>query len=94
MARQQVADLTARLEQAASRTAATQQAIVEAERAAIEAQRIASILTAPDLARVDLAGQPSAPNARGRAFWSRARGLVFTATNLPAPPMERFISSG
>ena len=31
--------------------------------------------------------RPLAPSAHGRAFWSRSRGgLVFTATNLPAPP--------
>ena len=44
---------------------------------------------APDLARIDLAGQPAAPQASARAFWSRSRGLVFTASNLPAPPAGR-----
>jgi anti-sigma-K factor RskA len=39
---------------------------------------------APDLARIDLAGQPAAPRASARAFWSRSRGLVLTASNLPA----------
>ena len=33
--------------------------------------------------RVELAGQPVAPRAFARAFWSRSRGLVFTASNLP-----------
>ena len=31
----------------------------------------------------------SAPHASARAFWSRSRGLVFTASNLPAPPPGR-----
>lgn len=30
-----------------------------------------------------------APSATARAFWSRTRGLVFTASNLPAPPPGR-----
>jgi anti-sigma-K factor RskA len=52
-------------------------------------QTIATILAAPDLARIDLAGQPAAPSASARALWSRSRGLVFTASNLPAAPAGR-----
>ena len=48
-----------------------------------------SVLSAPDTARVDLAGQPAAPSASARVFWSRSRGLVFTASNLPALPAGR-----
>ena len=48
-----------------------------------------AVLIAPDLARIDLAAQPPAPQAVGRAFWSRARGLVFTASALPPPPAGR-----
>jgi anti-sigma-K factor RskA len=48
-----------------------------------------SVLAAPDTARVDLAGQPAAPAASARVFWSRSRGLVFTASNLPALPAGR-----
>jgi anti-sigma-K factor RskA len=51
-----------------------------------QAQTAAAVLTAPDLARIDLQGQPSAPDARARALWSRSRGLVFTAANLPPAP--------
>jgi anti-sigma-K factor RskA len=46
----------------------------------------AAVLIAPDMARVDLAGQPSAPKAAARAFWSRSRGMVFAATSLPQLP--------
>jgi anti-sigma-K factor RskA len=38
------------------------------------------------MARVDLAGQQSAPKAAARAFWSRSRGMVFAATSLPQLP--------
>ena len=43
-----------------------------------------AVLAAPDMARIDLAGQTVAPSARARAFWSRGRGLVIAANNLPA----------
>ncbi len=49
-----------------------------------------AVLVAPDVARIDLAGQPGqAPSASARAFWSRSRGMVFSATSLPAPPPGR-----
>ena len=51
-----------------------------------EAQSATSVLAAPDLARIDLQGQMAAPDARARALWSRSRGLVFSAANLPALP--------
>jgi len=50
------------------------------------AQATTAVLAAPDLARIDLQGQPAAPDARARALWSRSRGLVFTAANLPPAP--------
>ena len=53
------------------------------------AQSSVAVLTAPDVARVDLEGQPVAPDASARAFWSRSRGLVFTASNLPPLPPGR-----
>ena len=50
-------------------------------------RRSLAVLTAPDVARIDLAGQPPvAPRASARAFWSRSRGMVFTASNLPPLP--------
>jgi anti-sigma-K factor RskA len=51
-----------------------------------QAQATTAVLAAPDLARIDLQGQPAAPDARARALWSRTRGLVFTAANLPPAP--------
>lgn len=86
---QRIVDMNSRLADAATRTTAAEQAIAAAERVAADAQQIASILTAPDLARIELGGQAVAPAARGRAFWSRSRGLIFTAYNLPPPPPGR-----
>ena len=51
-----------------------------------QTQATAAVLSAPDLARIDLQGQSVAPDARARALWSRSRGLVFTAANLPPAP--------
>jgi anti-sigma-K factor RskA len=68
-------------------------------RAAAAAEAPLSVLTAPDLRRIDLAGQAGAPQATARAFWSRTRGLVFTGSDLPPVPAGRtyqlwFIAGG
>ena len=39
--------------------------------------------------RVDLQGQPVAPGASARAFWSQTRGVIFTAARLPPLPPGR-----
>lgn len=80
--------------QAALDATAAQLATVEAEARVgrtrlARAQAETSILTASDLRRVDLAGQQGAPRAAARAFWSRAQGLVLTATRLPDLPAGR-----
>ncbi len=54
-----------------------------------EAQSALGVLAAPDVARIDLAGQPVAPLARARALWSRERGMIFSVTNLPPAPEGR-----
>jgi len=78
------------LRDARVRAAAAELRAIDAQRA-IGATRITiAVLTAPDVARIDLAGQaPVAPQASARAFWSRSRGMVFTASNLPALPPGR-----
>ena len=48
-----------------------------------------TILAATDLMRVDLQGAPAAPQAAGRALWSRQSGMVFAATNLPPVPADK-----
>jgi len=61
----------------------------EVTQRATENQAVVIVLNASDLVRVDLAGQPVAPRAAARAFWSRTRGLVFTASSLPPLPAGR-----
>ena len=72
----------------------TQARIAELETAA--AQRIADelrggarVLTAADVQTLDLGGQPAAPVARGRLFWSASAGALLTATGLPPTPPGR-----
>ena len=87
--RTRVGDLEVRLRQATLRADASERQIADARRTAADAQSQVGVLAAPDLARIDLAGQRVAPQASARAFWSRSRGLVFTASNLPALPVGR-----
>jgi anti-sigma-K factor RskA len=87
--RGRVTTLEARLRETALRADTNERLVADARRSAFEAQRTVLVLAAPDLARIDLAGQAAAPQASARAFWSRSRGLVFTASNLPAPPPGR-----
>jgi anti-sigma-K factor RskA len=78
----QLADALARLNQG-------EQQLAVAVRSAEAAEARLTLLTAPDLLQVDLAGQPPAPQASGRAFLSRARGLLFAANALPPLPAGR-----
>ena len=84
-----IATLEARLRDTVLRAETNERLVADARRSALESQRTVLVLAAPDLARIDLAGQRAAPQASARAFWSRSRGLVFTASNLPAPPPGR-----
>jgi anti-sigma-K factor RskA len=47
-------------------------------------QRHLDVLSASDSTRVELSGGAPAPNASGRADWSRSRGLAISTDNLPA----------
>jgi len=84
-----VEGLEARLNNALAQVAAADQLVADSRRVAGELQSAMGVLAAPDLARIDLAGQAAAPSARARALWSRARGMVFTASNLPPLPSGR-----
>jgi anti-sigma-K factor RskA len=81
--RERITLLEAQLSDARARADAADQRMAAAQRTATGAQSAVAVLTAPDVARVDLAGQAPAPTASARAFWSRSRGMVFTASNLP-----------
>jgi anti-sigma-K factor RskA len=87
--RARISMLEGELREARARADATERQIADAQRAMAGAQNAVAVLTAPDVARVDLAGQAVAPNASARAFWSRSRGMVFTASNLPPLPPGR-----
>ncbi len=84
--RARVESLEARLEVAQLRLAAADRAMVDARRVAFETQSAMAVLAASDLTRVDLQGAPAAPQAAGRALWSRQSGMVFAANNLPPLP--------
>jgi anti-sigma-K factor RskA len=87
--RQQIGDLRYQLQDTMLRLDRSERQLDAATRAVSGAQLRMAVLTAPDLARVDLAGQTAAPRASGRAFWSRTRGLVFAAAALPPLPPGR-----
>ena len=87
--RGRVSLLEGELRDTRARADAADQRTTEVQRTAAGAQSAVAVLTAPDAARVDLAGQPAAPQASARAFWSRSRGMVFTAANLPPLPAGR-----
>jgi anti-sigma factor RsiW len=61
----------------------------QARLVATDAQRQLLVLAAPDVAQVALKGQAVAPQASARALWSRSRGLLLAASNLPALPPGR-----
>lgn len=84
--RSRIGALELRLQEATDRAATGERQMADLRRVSAGAQAQLSVLVAPDLVRLDLAGQPRAPRASARAFWSRSRGLVFTASNLPAAP--------
>ena len=86
---QQIGGLQARLSDAIGRLDRSEQQVAVATRAVSTAEGRLAVLLAPDMLQVRLAGQPAAPQATGRAFWSRSRGLVFTAANLPPLPAGR-----
>jgi anti-sigma-K factor RskA len=87
--RERIAGLEARLRDANARVADAEQQIAVFRSRIDESQQIAAIMAAEDVRRIDLAGQAPARGAAGRAYWSPSRGLVFTASNLPAPSAGR-----
>jgi Anti-sigma-K factor rskA len=56
----------------------------EARQTAQQAQIVSGVLAAPDLIRFNLAGGPAASRAYAQVLWSRSRGLVLSASRLPA----------
>ena len=87
--RERIASLELRVREISARANSSEQELTSVRQQAAEAQTLVVVLASSDLIRVDLTGQPSAPQARARAFWSRSRGLIFTASNLPPLPAGR-----
>jgi anti-sigma-K factor RskA len=63
--------------------------LASSDRQLLVARNNVSLLTAPDVRRVDLRGQASAPQAAARAYFSRSRGVYFVASDLPSIPSDR-----
>ena len=87
--RTRVAGLEGQLREALVRIDASEQQTVAARRLVASLQTPLAVLTAPDVKRFDLKGEQAAPQAAARAFWSRARGLVFTGSQLPPLPADK-----
>jgi anti-sigma-K factor RskA len=83
---QSVRDASARADVAERQAADARTAM---RQALADDRSVVVVLAASDLLRVELQGQPVAPQAAARAFWSRSQGLVFSATNLPPLPPGR-----
>ncbi len=59
--------------------------IAQARQAALEAGIVGNVLAAPDLVRFNLVGTDRASRAYAQVLWSRSRGFVLSASQLPAP---------
>jgi len=63
--------------------------IAAARNSAQRAETVGAILTAPDLIRFSLTGgMASVDRSSAQVLWSRTRGLVMSASRLPAAPPE------
>ena len=87
--RERISRLEEDLRLANARAAGVERELQIARAGRSNARQIATVLDAPDVRAIDLLGQKNAPSATGRAYWSPTRGLVFTASNLPAPTVGR-----
>jgi anti-sigma-K factor RskA len=87
--RRSIVALESELASARARAAASEERLASLQDTATTQTRAVAVLTAPDLARIDLGGQAVAPSASARAFWSRSRGMVFSASALPPLPPGR-----
>jgi anti-sigma-K factor RskA len=87
--RTQVNEMSRRVADSEQEVLRLRNVLTEEQRKTQFLQAQADVLAAPDLARIDLAGQTTAPRASARAFWSRRSGMVFAARSLPPLPSNR-----
>ena len=91
--RAEAAERTATESQRTARDAVTaasdraERAIAEALTHAARAERMIEVMAAPDARRIELSGRTGAPGAAGHALYSRSRGVIVSATDMP-PPAE------
>jgi len=69
---------------AATREEAARQ-VADAQQSAAQARIVGTVLAAPDLVRYWLVGSSANPRAYAQMLFSRSRGMVFSASRLPAP---------
>jgi len=82
--RQAEAASTAANQQIAATRADADRQIAQARQTALEAGIVSNVLASPDLVRFNLVGTDRAPRAYAQVLWSRSRGLVLSASLLPA----------
>ena len=87
--RERVGRLEEQLREANVRAEGAERGLQIARSGVDRERQISVVLNAPDVRPIDLIGQKGAPSATGRAYWSPTLGLVFTASNLPAPAIGR-----
>ena len=87
--RRRISRLESQLAAALLRVEDGERRVNVALRVADDSRNRLSIVAAPDVRRIDLAGQRAAPAAAARAFWSPSRGVVLVAANLPPLPAGR-----
>ncbi len=88
-ARNQVEDVELRLIDAVTKLQMSEMNVKDAVERADAIQANLSLISLPDVAEFSLRGTAAVPNARGRVFSSRARGILFSATGLPVLPANQ-----
>jgi len=81
--RNQLEDIELRLVDAVNQLQISQQRLADASTELGAMHSGLGLLSAPDLQTLKLAGKGGAPDATGRAFISRTKGLLFSASKLP-----------
>jgi hypothetical protein len=69
----------------AAAAARAERAIADALTQSARAERMIAVMAAPDARRIELAGRGAAPAAVGQALYSRSRGVLLSATDMPRP---------